>query len=479
MSPASNPPVDADLERLFQLHDRHPKEISIIQQICQKYIALGNVDELLPWTRKAFELAPFDPEFTVLHIQVLCLLADHQAALEILSHSQLSQSNPLFYHFYLGQCLVGVGDIQEGCANLQHAHQLTSMDPASYSNITLELAKAFLLAGDPEGFRHYLIRNASDAFSYQIPGLPFWTGSEDLCQKRLLITNQLGFGDQFLLFSCIQYWLEVYPGISIMVCCAAEVFELLKTSLPNVKCIAAHGPIGNYAPPNEPLMREIQAFAPDFQITLLHLPMLAVHHRIPLGSFFRPYLRPSPSAQERAKAWAVTERQTYPKHLFVGIFWNCLSSGFEAAGAIARIWARLRSLPDEAFQQLIDHPQLLQRIRLINLQLALPPHAQSAVAQNALGIYPPLESGSFDDTAACIQELDLVISADSSVANLSAMLGKPTWVFVHQGCDWRWGSSQDHQSSKWLPDVQVFRQTQTHNWTDVMDALISRLHSCT
>ena len=44
----------------------------------------------------------------------------------------------------------------------------------------------------------------------------------------------------------------------------------------------------------------------------------------------------------------------------------------------------------------------------------------------------------FSDTAALIENLDLVISVDTSVAHLAGAMGKPVWVFATFPVDWRW-----------------------------------------
>lgn len=72
---------------------------------------------------------------------------------------------------------------------------------------------------------------------------------------------------------------------------------------------------------------------------------------------------------------------------------------------------------------------------------------------------------SWEDTAACIQNLDLVISSCTSVAHLSAAMGKPTWVIVpilpyHV---WAYG---DHHSPWYNTNTRVFRQKIFGSWSD-------------
>ena len=61
----------------------------------------------------------------------------------------------------------------------------------------------------------------------------------------------------------------------------------------------------------------------------------------------------------------------------------------------------------------------------------------------------------YADTAAVIQQLDLVISVDTSVAHLAGALGKPVWVMVPCIPDWRWQA--ERSDTPWYPTMRLFR----------------------
>lgn len=48
------------------------------------------------------------------------------------------------------------------------------------------------------------------------------------------------------------------------------------------------------------------------------------------------------------------------------------------------------------------------------------------------------ELSEFTDTAALIENLDLVLSVDTSTAHLAAAMGKPTWLLNGYDTCWRW-----------------------------------------
>lgn len=85
----------------------------------------------------------------------------------------------------------------------------------------------------------------------------------------------------------------------------------------------------------------------------------------------------------------------------------------------------------------------------------------------------------FDDTAALISALDLVISVDTSVAHLAGALGKPTWVLLNRVACWRW--MLDRSDNPWYRStMRLWRQQMAGDWDgilkDVREALAKAVH---
>src|SRR5205823_3919467 len=86
--------------------------------------------------------------------------------------------------------------------------------------------------------------------------------------------------------------------------------------------------------------------------------------------------------------------------------------------------------------------------------LSLPRAADLAQRQGAPAVDLAAELTDFDETAAAIAALDLVISADTAVAHLAGALGKPVWVMLPFAPDWRWLIGRD--DSPWYPSMRLF-----------------------
>ena len=102
-------------------------------------------------------------------------------------------------------------------------------------------------------------------------------------------------------------------------------------------------------------------------------------------------------------------------------------------------------------------------VRLISLQKDA--RADEIPKELGLELFTDFDEGrdAFVDTAAIIENLDLVISADSAPAHLAGALGVPTWVALKYVPDWRW--LLDRADTPWYPMVRLFRQRGVGDWS--------------
>lgn len=128
-----------------------------------------------------------------------------------------------------------------------------------------------------------------------------------------------------------------------------------------------------------------------------------------------------------------------------------------------------RSIGFEALRPVFDAPGA----RFVTLQKGLSAEERAALA--GMGHVTALdeELASFDDTAAVVAGLDLMISIDSAVAHLAGALGRPTWVLLKLGADWRWMSERD--DTPWYPTARLFRQEKLGDWAPVVARVCEEL----
>lgn len=126
---------------------------------------------------------------------------------------------------------------------------------------------------------------------------------------------------------------------------------------------------------------------------------------------------------------------------------------------------RFRSIPLLEFATLAN----VAGVRLISLQKG---HGSEQIAAldgkfDVVDLGPQLDAaGAFLDTAAVMQNLDLVVTSDTAMAHLAGALGVNVWVLLSAAPDWRWLLRTSE--SPWYPTMRLFRQTKLGDWTSVM-----------
>jgi hypothetical protein len=169
-----------------------------------------------------------------------------------------------------------------------------------------------------------------------------------------------------------------------------------------------------------------------------------------------PYLQAEPAL---AAVW-LDRLAAYPG-LKVGVVWR---------GSPTHKNNHNRSMTPEQFSDFLD----LDGMTVVNLQ-----KDAGADEIRALGITGPfLDAGpllnDFADTAACLVNLDLVVTVDTSVCHLAGALGVPVWTLIPFAPDWRWLLKRE--DNPWYPTLRLFRQPAIGDWQSVVKQVDAALH---
>jgi ADP-heptose:LPS heptosyltransferase len=81
----------------------------------------------------------------------------------------------------------------------------------------------------------------------------------------------------------------------------------------------------------------------------------------------------------------------------------------------------------------------------------------------------------FADSAATMNQLDLIITVDTAIAPLAGAMGKPVWTLLPFAPHWRWGLTGE--TTPWYPTMRLFRQTKRGDWGDVVRRVAVALRS--
>ena len=309
----------------------------------------------------------------------------------------------------------------------------------SHHTCRFNYAMAKLTAGDLSGgFLQYEWRKNMFQWGTGIEGTE-WTGKEWLGGKTILVRCEQGMGDtiQFARYATILA--SVAEKVILQV--QAPLMSIMSSLEGNITLV----PEGANLPPH------------DFYCFLMSLPHLFgtdVTNIPARGAYLTAPL-------DKVQAWK--ERLTPYGKKRIGLVW---SGGFRADRP--ELWSvnNRRNIPLETIAQIID-----DQFDWFSLQKGEP--AESELADYLKSSDRPInlinltsELKDFSDTAAFIENLDLVVSVDTSTAHLAAALGKPTWILNRFDTCWRW--LLNRSDSPWYPSLRLFRQTVSASWTEVI-----------
>ncbi len=302
---------------------------------------------------------------------------------------------------------------------------------AAHADAHWLLGMLLLLHGDYlDGWKEYEWRWRAKQFLAKIPdlGRPLWDGSP-LEGKTILIQMEQGRGDmiQFVRFAPMP----VAMGGKVVVSAVPELVSLLSTADGVSQVVDQTG-----------LLPEFDVYIPAMSLPyVLRTTLESIPTHV-------PYLRPDPHRVE------MFQREMPADGLFrIGLAWQGSSENRDNLN---------RSCPLAAFQPLSD----LEGVVFYALQIGDGSDQLESMPGNMKIVDFTDHIHDFADTAALIENLDLVISVCTSVAHLAGALGRPVWTLLHFASDWRW--LLERNDSPWYPSMRLFRQTRPGDWTGLM-----------
>ncbi|NOZ67881.1 MAG: tetratricopeptide repeat protein [Deferribacteres bacterium] len=335
----------------------------------------------------------------------------------------------------LGNTFLDKGDLQKAEEQYNKAIALKPDSADAHYNRGLVL----LMKGEfEEGWKEYKWRFKSAEISgdigYRGTEIPEWDGSP-LNGRTVLISSEQGAGDHIQFVRYIP--LVKAAGGRVIYECSRSLIRLFE----NFKGIDVlsespydHGRGGK----------------PDVCISLLNLPAVfgTTIDRIPADI---PYLSVDRYAAEQWK------HRINSRAFKVGLVW---------AGNPEHRNDRNRSCRLRDFEPLAALPG----IEFFSLQKGVTGDSPPA-SLHLVDITKYL--GDFHDTAAVIENLDLVISVDTAVAHLAGALGRPVWTLLPFVPDWRWMLKRE--DTPWYPTMRLFRQERHGEWAPVMKKVAGEL----
>jgi tetratricopeptide (TPR) repeat protein len=424
---------------------------------------LRRYDEALATYGEALALLPNDGDGHVSRGGILSELGHYDEALASYDAALVAAPNLASAHINRGRILVALGRYEDALMNLDRA---VALDPDNGEAQAARGQALFRLGRHAEALRcfakaHDLFPDDAEAQQYgslaslwmcdfsggmpqyesyrhaEFPNVevrdfwqPHWDGEESLLGKTILLHSDDGFSDaiQFVRYvpilsrSGAKVVLAVPPALRSLFARVDGVFATFRNDEPLPDC--------------------------DYHCSLASLPFL-LKTRFDSVPTNIPYLAASP---DRVKAWK--GRIPDSKGVRVGLAW---------AGDPRHRDDVHRSIDLHRFAGLLAVP----RVQFIGLQRDLRDDDIQILADDTRILHLGEDLHDFDDTAAVMSMLHLVITVDTAVAHLAGAMGKSVWVMLAATPDWRW--MLDRIQNPWYPTGRLFRQARPGDWDSTVE----------
>ncbi len=338
-------------------------------------------------------------------------------------------------HYYLGASLHDQGHLAEALDCYETSLRLRPDYPEPHFNRSL----IYLTQGRfIEGWQEHRWRAKCKKYPPRTFQQPLWEG-EPFANRTLLVFAEQGLGDTMQFVRYLP--LMKRRGGKVVLEVQRALVPLLRTS--GIEELIATA-------------SDLPAF--DLQVPLHSLPGIfrTTEENVPNDV---PYLTADPKLVE---IWR--DKLSQFGGFKIGLAWQ---------GEQALEYDRSRSIALDQFAPLSATPG----VQLFSLQKKAGTEQLALVAGqftiHNLGEELDEVSGAFMDTAAVMKNLDLVVTADTSIAHLAGALGVPTWVALPTPPDWRW--LLEREDSPWYPTVRLFRQSTPGNWAEVLARMAGEL----
>ena len=302
-----------------------------------------------------------------------------------------------------------------------------SLDPNDVS-LNNNLATWHLVQGDyPRGFAFYEWRWRRPEAQARRGGLPEWSGTP-IAGRRILLYAEQGLGDVLQMVRYVPMLSRL--GASVVIECPPFLHRLLE-SLPGSPRLVPAG----------------EAAEADLQAPLMSLPRL-------LGTTVATIPADGPYLFPEAELIAATAAHLANPGRRIGLVWQ---------GNPRQVDEPHRSIPLDLLAPLVALPGAT----VYGLQRD---HGREQMEgfrgrDRLVDLGPKLDD--LATTAAILAQLDLVITTCTAVAHLAGALGRPVWIMLKRGADWRW--MLDRPDSPWYPTARLIRQRRPGDWQEVAE----------
>lgn len=408
-------------------HKLKPDSIEVLYNIGKIYEILKNKELAKKFYEKTISINP--NYINALQNYGVCLYesGNYQKALDC--YSRIISINPEAFDIWtnIGNTQRQLGSYKDAIRSYNRAISINQNDVSAIWNKALSL----LLEGNySEGWALYSYRWKLEGFEkYRHEEINQLDKLENLHGKKILVWHEQGFGDVIQFIRYLPLLLKTGAEVTIEI--QKPLISLMEKQFP---CKF----IEYVAEKNFDYQIPITELAKLFQTTVENIP------------FQEGYIHIQSKDSNVIKDRYIIDNKK-------------INIGMAISGNINHQNDINRSIPLREFISLDDSMNyyLLQKDIREDDKVALDNNCKFIFLGNAIK--------NFHETANIIDNLDLIVTVDTSLAHLALAMGKKTVVLLPFSPDWRWGLISD--KSKWYKSAKLIRQEKIGDWKSVVDNL--------
>lgn len=451
--------IKEDLNRALRLHQsnnlleaenlyieilkRNPSELNALNLLGFLKMQINQLNEAILYLEKAVTLHPnfFEACFNL----ALAYKNNNELNKSIITYKKALQIVPESSETYFNLANIYENQLNDSFTAIEYYKKALEYNKKDSDNgLKYALGITCLKIKDfQQGWEYYEARLCKEfavltqtmQYRDKITSKPIWTG-EDVKDKTLFVYYESGLGDTILF--CRYLSLLKDKCAKVLFCpqiCFTEFFK--------------ENNFGAEIIDSKTLPDEI-----DFDY---HIPIMSIPYVLKL------YTENVPLPEGYIKANIEKTKEYKDKYFNT----NKLKVGIKWKGNTSYDLERVISL--KSFYKLFD----FKNIQFYSLQKGDGVEELSEIPNS----YNVVDLGqtfkTFSDTAAAIENIDLVICNDTSVAHLAGAMGKPCWILLPYIQNWRW--STDTSYCYWYKSVKLFKQNKPGNWDEVFEEVLREL----
>jgi len=367
----------------------------------------------------------------------------HKYKEAVTNHEKSIKLEPSGYNAYsnVGTSYKNLGQSKKAIESYKKAIELKD----DFENAHFDLATVYLSLKDfKNGWEEYEWRFKKEEMEshlvkhQNIFSKRRFDGKENIEGKTLLVHTEQGYGDSIMFAKFVDLIKDKYK-CKVILQCRDELTSLFENSFKNIDSFYS---------------RDSDAL-PEFDY---HYPMLSLPYLFDVKSVediptLNPYLIASKEDD--------LEIKKQKGKIDIGICWSASVTGESYDGKVFDV---------EYFKPIIEHT----KFNIYTLQVGVENEELKKAKLDDKVIDVTSKLTDFNKTAHLMNQLDLVISSDTSVAHLAGALGVEVIVPLQKIPDWRWENKGD--KSYWYPSAKLFRQKSARVWDGVFQSIYAKMN---